>query len=118
MNYIFLIYSDEKAAPPEPTDAAAFAAMMEPWVAYTSALQEAGVYRGGDALHRTDEATTVTVVNGEKVITDGPFAETREQLGGYYLVECAHLDDALHWASLCPAAHYGRIEVRPLMDVG
>ncbi|MFT4706167.1 MAG: hypothetical protein ACI81R_003886 [Bradymonadia bacterium] len=118
MNYIFLIYSDEKNGPPKPTNEAEFAKMMEPWGIYNKALKDAGVMRGGQPLHPTTAASTVTVTDGETVITDGPFAETREQLGGYYAIECDNLDDAMHWASQCPIVNYGRVEVRPIMDLG
>jgi hypothetical protein len=118
MQYMFLIYSDESQMPDPPTDPAGVAAMMEPWLAYNRALQEAGVFVAGDALQPTSTATTVTATRGAPVFTDGPFAETREQLGGYYLVDCADLDQAMHWAAKCPGTAFGRVEVRPVMNVG
>ncbi len=118
MNYLFLLYSDESESPETPTDDAGFAAMMEPWNVYTEALTEAGVMRGGEALHPTSAATTLSRLDGEVVYTDGPFAETREQLGGYYIVECDDLDAALGWAAKCPVMGYGRVEVRPIMNLG
>ncbi len=114
MQYVILIYSDEKAganATKEEIDAW----MGEYW-AYTDAMQKAGAYKGGEALQPTATATTVRVKDGKKVTTHGPFAETKEQLGGYYLVDCKNLDEAIDWAAKCPGARVGSIEVRPIMD--
>jgi hypothetical protein len=114
MKYLLLIYSDEKAganASKEEIDAW----MGEYW-AYTDAMGKAGVRLAGEALHPTSSATTVRVQSGKKVITHGPFAETKEQLGGYYLVECKNLDEAIDWAARCPGARVGSIEVRPVME--
>ncbi|MGH2592645.1 MAG: YciI family protein [Anaerolineae bacterium] len=114
MQYLLLIYSDEKA------DASATKEEMDAWMgeynAYTDAMQKAGVMLAGEALHPTSAATTVRVQNGKKVTTHGPFAETKEQLGGYYLLDCKNLDDAIEWAAKCPGARVGPIEVRPVMD--
>jgi hypothetical protein len=77
-------------------------------------MQAAGVLRGGAELKPTHSATTVRVRNGKTLTTDGPFAETKEQLGGFYLIDVPHLDDAVHWAARCPLAAGGSIEVRPL----
>lgn len=118
MQYLFLLYSDESKAEEPPKDPAAFADYMAPWVAYTEALTEAGVMRGGEALLPTAMATTLSKKSGETMHTDGPFAETKEQLGGFYMVECKDLDEALAWAAKCPAADYGSVEVRPIMDLG
>lgn len=118
MQYMFLLYGDENQAEEPPKDPEAFANWMKPWVDYTQALTDAGVMRGGEALMPTAMATTVTAAGGpEPTVTDGPFAETKEQLGGYYLVDCPDLDSALAWAAKCPAAQYGHVEVRPIMDV-
>ena len=117
MEYLFLIYNDESAAPPANTPEEV-EAMMEPWNVYTQELVDAGVMRGGNALHPTSDATTVTAIDGDPVFTDGPFAETREQLGGYYHVECSDLDEAMKWAAKCPVVSYGRVEVRPIVDMG
>jgi hypothetical protein len=76
----------------------------------------AGVLLGGEALEPTSTATTVRVRNGERSVMDGPFAETREALGGYYLLECADLDQAIEWASRIPGASRGCIEVRPIVE--
>lgn len=77
--------------------------------------EDAGVYKGGEALMPTSMASSVRVRDGKVNITDGPFAETKEHLGGYYLLECADLDEALKWAAKIPTAKYGTIEVRPIM---
>ncbi|MFK7989620.1 MAG: YciI family protein [Sandaracinaceae bacterium] len=118
MQYLFLLYSDESQAEDPPKDPAAFADYMAPWVAYNEALTEAGVMRGGEALLPSAMATTLTNHGGKAVHTDGPFAASKEQLGGFYMVECKDLDEALAWAAKCPAAAYGSVEVRPIMDLG
>jgi len=114
MQYLLLIYSDEKAGAnmsKEESDA-----WMGEYMAYTEALQKSGVMLAGEALHPTSAATTVRVQNGKKVTTHGPFAETKEQLGGYYALNCNNLDEAIEWAAKCPGARVGSIEVRPVMD--
>jgi hypothetical protein len=114
MQYLLLIYSDETAgvdASKEEIDA-----VMDAYNAYTEDLRTSGVMVSGEALHPTAAATTVRVQNGKTVTTHGPFAETKEQLGGYYLVECNNLDDAIAWAAKCPGARAGSIEVRPVVD--
>lgn len=108
MQYMLLIYEDENTAPQDDAE-------MARWFEYTDAMAKAGVMRGGDALHPTPTATTVRVQNGAVVATDGPFAETREQLGGYYLIDVPDLDAAIEWAGKMPNAHRGSIEVRPVM---
>jgi hypothetical protein len=85
------------------------------WNAYTQALADAGVMVAGDALEGIDTATTVRERGGETVLTDGPFAETKEILGGYYLIDVPDLDAALKWAARIPSAPYGSVEVRPVM---
>ncbi len=116
MKYLLLIYSDEKA------DVNMSKEEMDAWMgeywAYTEALQKAEVSLGGDALQPTATATTVRVKDGKKVTTHGPFAETKEQLGGYYLLNCNNLDEAIDWAAKCPGARVGSIEVRPVMEFG
>ena len=74
------------------------------------------MFGGGDGLQPTATATVVRVRDGERLLTDGPYAETKEQLGGYYVLECKDLDDALKWAAQIPEAAFGSIEVRPVMD--
>ena len=114
MRYLLLIYGDEKAdasATKEQQDA-----VMGEYLAYGDAMEKAGIMQGGEALHPTAAATTVRVQNGKKVTTHGPFAETKEQLGGYYLLNCKNLDEAIEWAAKCPGARVGSIEVRPIME--
>ena len=113
MQYMLLIYSEPAPAdapPPTPEE-------MKPWFDYDALLQEQGAYVDGAPLHDVDTATTIRVRDGETVMTDGPFAETKEVLGGYYVIEAADLDEANHWAAQCPGALYGSIEVRPVMDM-
>jgi hypothetical protein len=86
------------------------------YAAYTKDLQDRDVMRAGEALERTSTATTVRVKGGETLTTDGPFAETKEQLGGFYLIEVGHLDDAIKAAAMIPGAKYGSIEVRPVTE--
>jgi hypothetical protein len=85
------------------------------WGEYTQALQEAGVMKAGDALQPTDTATSVRLQDGETVVSDGPFAETKEVLGGFYIIDVPDLDAALKWAARIPSASYGPVEVRPVM---
>lgn len=118
MQYLFLLYGAEAGSPEPPTDPKEFEAYMAPWVEYDAVLKKAGAMLGGNALQPTSTATTVELQNGSASFTDGPFAETKEQLGGYYLIECANLDEALALAAKCPAVHHGRVEVRPIMDLG
>lgn len=113
MKYLLTIYADEghyASMPPE--------RMGEVFAAhgrFGAAAAEAGVMRGGDGLQPTSTATTVRVRDGETMLTDGPFAETREQLGGFYMIECGDLDEAVRWAAQVPEAQFGSIEVRPVM---
>lgn len=86
------------------------------WAAYTNALIEAGVMRGGNELAHAETATIVRLRDGRRHVQDGPFAETKEQLGGFYLIETETLDEALDWAARCPAAAFGAIEVRACTD--
>ena len=113
MQYMILIYEDERAwlALPEP----ARQSVIDAHMAYAERLVQAGVLRGGSELAPTTSATTLRARGGKVVQTDGPFAETREQLGGYYLIEVADLDEALQWARQCPSVERGSIEVRPLV---
>ena len=115
MKYLLAIYGEEGGMSEAPTPEAR-AEMMQPWIAYTQAAQDAGVLRGGDGLQPSSTATVVRGGDSGAVVTDGPFAETKEQLGGYYLLECANLDEALDWAKKIPAIGYGgAVEVRPVM---
>jgi len=114
VRYILLIYGDEQAwgamGPDE--QGSEFAEYND----YTKWLTDQGWYEGGEPLHPTSSATTVRVREGETLSTDGPFAETKEQLGGYYIVNCENLDQAIDAASRIPAARGGSIEVRPILE--
>jgi hypothetical protein len=88
------------------------------YLAYFKAASEAGVMRGGPRLESSTTATKVTVRDGQRLITDGPFAESREQLGGIFVLDCADLDEALDWAARCPGASHGTMEVRPVASGG
>ena len=92
------------------------AAVMEAHNAFGEAAGKAGVLLGGEALQLSNTATVVQVRDGERMLTDGPFAETKEQLGGYYVLQCKDLDEALTWAAQIPEAKSGKVEVRPIME--
>jgi hypothetical protein len=113
MRYLLLIYGEETTGAPDPAETEKV--MNEYW-AYSNAVAEAGVTQGGEALQDSKTATTVRVKDGERIVTDGPFAETREVLGGYYLLDVPDLDAAIDWAAKCPGAKYGSVEVRPIME--
>jgi hypothetical protein len=114
MRYLITIYGDESGwADTTPEQASE---MMAAYGALGAAMKEAGVILGGEGLQPSSTATTVKVRNGETITTDGPFAETREQLGGYYLLDCKDLDEAIGWAARIPGAQSGSCEVRPVMD--
>ena len=113
MQYMLLIYDDEKII--DGMSEGELNALMGEYFAYTNELREAGAYVAGDALQSVGTATTVRVRDGEQLLTDGPFAETKEQLGGYYVVDVETIDDAVKWAAKIPSARYGSIEVRPVM---
>ncbi len=113
MQYLLLIYERE-------ADWNAFSekekgAIFQEYMAFTQGIMKSGHHRAGDALQPVSTATTVQVRNGKTLTTDGPFAETREQLGGYYLIEAKNLDEAISLAARVPSARYGSVEVRPIM---
>jgi len=114
MRYMLLIYGDESAYPD--MSEADQQAQLAKWFAYTEEMRNAGVAQQGDALKPTATATTVRDKDGEPLVMDGPFAETKEQLGGYYLLDVADLDEAIKWAHKCPGAKQGTIELRPIME--
>ncbi len=118
MRYLCLIYADEKTHSPENMSEEAMGAIMEAYEKYTVELQGAGAMLAGEALQPTATATTVQVRNGSTLTTDGPFAETKEQLGGFYMIEAKDLDEAIAWAAKIPSATGGSIEVRPIMEFG
>lgn len=113
MQYLLLIYADERDA--EAVPEADRAAEMQRWFDLTAQMKEAGVWRGGEALHPVAAATTVRTEAGKLVAVDGPFAETKEQLGGFYLIDVGDLDQALDWARRIPTAETGSVEVRPIL---
>ncbi len=113
MQYLLLIYESEAEA--QAMAPAAYGEMMAGYGGFTRDLVASGKFKAGDALQPTSTATTVRVREGKTLATDGPFAETREQLGGYYLVEAGDLDDAIAIAARIPGAATGSIEIRPVM---
>lgn len=115
MRYLCLIYQDEKIWETMPRSEAE--AVYGEYFAYTEDIKSSGHYVGGNPLQPTSTATTVRVRNGQLSATDGPFAETREQLGGYYLIEARDLNEAIQVASRIPGARLGSIEVRPIQEV-
>jgi hypothetical protein len=112
MEYLLMLYADEtgwsKLSKTEQEQGVAA------YTAYTQALTSAGVFRAGSRLQPTSTATTVRSTNGKTQVLDGPYVDSKEQLGGYYLIDVADLDAALSWAARCPGAGHGVIEVRPL----
>ena len=114
MRYLCLIYDDESkwgTMPKEQADA-----MMGEYFAFTEDIKKNGQHLGGEALQPTETATTVRVRNGKISTTDGPFAETKEQLGGYYLINAKDLNEAIQVAARIPSARLGSVEVRPIME--
>lgn len=113
MQYLALIYFDEKVVPDRSSEEQQ--EIYQDYMRVTAEMKERGVFVAGDALKGVATATTVRVREGERLVTDGPFAETKEQLGGYYLMDCKDLDEALELAAKIPAARHGCVEVRPIM---
>lgn len=114
MQYMFLIYGDEKmeaSATPEQQQAG-----MQEYFALNAEARAKNVFVVGEALHPTSSATSVRNRDGKLMTTDGPFAETREQLGGFYILDCKDLDEAIQWAGKIPGAKHGTIEIRPIVD--
>ena len=114
MRYLCLIYDNEKTWATMPKDQSD--ALMGEYGAFTQSIRQTGHYIGGEALQPTQTATTLRVRNGKISTTDGPYAETKEQLGGYYLINAKDLNDAIQIASKIPSAKLGSIEVRPIME--
>lgn len=112
MQYLLLIYTNE--AEMAGRTASAMASLSAEYTEFTKGIIQAGQFKAGERLRPTSAATTVRVRNGQVATTDGPFAETREQLGGYYLVEAKNLDEATAIAGRIPGAKHGSIEVRPI----
>lgn len=116
MRYLCLIYEDEKNN--MNMSEQEMGQLMAAYESYTKELEASGNMLGGEALQPTTTATTVQVRNRETLTTDGPFAETKEQLGGFYMIQAKDLDEAIAWASKIPSAATGSVEVRPIMEFG
>ena len=116
MQYLLLIYDDEKRWAEMTKDDAG--RMNDEYMTFTQDILKSGKMKAGDALQPTHTATTVRVRGGKTTTTDGPFAETKEQLGGYYLIEAEHLDEAIAIAARIPSATIGSIEIRPIQVYG
>ena len=114
MRYLLMIYTDEKAEAAK--SEADMGALLGEYNAYTAAVTKAGKFQAGEALQPTSTSTSVRVRGGKKLVTDGPFAETKEQLGGFYLIDVRDLDEALAWAARIPTARIGCVEVRPVWE--
>jgi hypothetical protein len=118
MKYLLLIYGDEatmeayRANTPQDQQAAE----AKVWYEYGDWLKEKGWYLAGEALQPTATATSVRAADGKPIVTDGPFAETKEQLGGYYVLDVANADDAIEAGNRCPGAMFGTIELRPIQE--
>jgi hypothetical protein len=115
MQYLLLLHAEEAGfgrMTPEQQQQG-----MAAYVAYTEALNKAGAYKGSNRLQFVSTATTVRVVDGKTQVLDGPYADSKEQLGGYFLIDVPDLDAALSWAARCPGASHGIIEVRPVWDM-
>jgi hypothetical protein len=115
MQYMLLIYGDEAAMQARSQED--IGQVVGAFMAYTEAMQKADVLVASGRLRPTSTATTVRVADGKTQVLNGPYADTREQLGGYYLIETPDLDAALSWASRCPGAAFGTIEVRPIWQM-
>jgi hypothetical protein len=115
MQYLLLIYANEQNVGGMTDDEGA--RMMQEYQSFTESIAKSGHYKGGNRLHPTKSATAVRVRDSKRQTTDGPFAETREQLGGYYLIDAADLDEAIGIAARIPGARLGTIEVRPIASM-
>jgi hypothetical protein len=115
MQYLLMLYADEAQWDKMPK--AAQEQAVGAYAAYTEALKKAGVWVGSNRLQLTATATTVRVANGKSQVLDGPYMESKEQLGGYYLIDVADLDAALSWAARCPGSSHGVVEVRPVWSM-
>ena len=115
MQYALLIYGDQNGR--ESMSEEEQGQIFQAYGDFTQDLEASGAMKGGEALQPIETATTVRVRNDETLTTDGPFAETKEQLGGFYLIEAGSLDDAIEWAAKIPSARGGTIEVRPLVPM-
>ncbi len=114
MKYAVLLYNDPAKAPEFGTPE--MDAEMAEWFQFTADLQAAGKHLGGEALTPTQTATTVQIRDGKTITADGPFAETKEALGGFYLIDVENVDEAIEWAEKVPLVGYGSVELRPIME--
>jgi hypothetical protein len=114
MQYLLSLWMQEM--PMDDLPAEQVGEMMAPWFEYNEALKAAGAWVGGDQLTPSASATSLSTATGERVVSDGPFAETKEQMMGYYLIDVPDLDAALDWAAKVPSAAYGTVEVRAVVD--
>jgi hypothetical protein len=112
MQYLLMIHGDEAAMQTMPK--AQGEGMLAAYGAYTQAMKDAGVYRGGERLQFSSTATVVRAPGGKTKIVNGPYADVKEQLGGYYVIDAKDLDAAIAWAARCPAVEHGAVEVRPI----
>ena len=112
--YMVLLYSGEA----DPAEQAEREAEIPLWLEFNESLRAAGLLVSADRLHSVDTATTVRLRDGDLQIADGPFAVTKEFLGGYYVLECSDLDEAIKQAARVPLARYGSVEIRPIADLG
>ena len=115
MQYLLMIYTNEVEYAKR--DAATMQKVTAEYGAFTQAIVQSGNFKAGDRLQPTSTATTVRVRDGKMLATDGPFAETREQLGGYFLIDAPNLDEAIGVARRIPAAQVGTVEIRPVMEM-
>jgi hypothetical protein len=111
VQYILLLYNDDNEIEGDVDD------ILRRYGAFTQEVQENGTFVEGNRLQPATTATTIRIRNGETLVTDGPYAETKEHLGGYYVLECENIDEALEYAAKIPAAEYGSIEVRPVWQM-
>ena len=115
MQYLLMLYSDESgwnAMTPQQQEQG-----LAAYMAYGEALRKAGVFVGSNRLRPISDATTVRVVDGKTQVLDGPYVDSKEQVGGYYLIDVPNLDAALQWAARCPGASHGTVEVRPIWQM-
>jgi hypothetical protein len=115
MRYALLIYANEQEWADQPEEQSQ--AQFQEYMAFTKDIVDRGIHKGGEALQTTSTATTVRVRDGQTLTTDGPFAETKEQLGGFYIVEAGDLDEAIELAARIPDARRGSVEIRPVMEI-
>jgi len=115
VRYLLLIYSDEKAIARIPE--AELRGVLAEYDDYSADLRDKGAFEAGQRLRPTSTATSVRIRGGKKLVTDGPFAETKEQLGGFYMIDAKDLDEAVAWAARIPGARHGTIEVRPIWEM-